>query len=91
MLEVERLGGFAGFGGGRLRSRGKVALSALSAADRAAVEGFFTAGTAALAKQAPAGAADMFRYRLTRDGASVEVPEGLVPAAVRDCVRDTLE
>src|SRR5258708_38937745 len=61
MLEVERLGGFAGFGGGALRSRGSCDAAELSPGDRAAVERFFAAGTEALrGKGTPPGAADMF-------------------------------
>jgi hypothetical protein len=92
-LQIERLGGFAGFGGPHLKSRGEVAMSNLSPADRQAVEALFAdKGKAA---PAPPGAADMFRYRITRETGSgtetIEVPEHAVPAALRDSVRDVLE
>jgi hypothetical protein len=86
-LDVERLGGFAGFGGGHLRSRGSLAGHQLGAAERDQVARLFAAPAAA----APA-MPDGFRYRLTlaSSGASVEVPEGAVPEAVRNCVQDEL-
>lgn len=89
-LEIERLGGFAGFGGpgSRLRSRGALRMEQLSPNDRQAVLALFA--------QPPRGAAqpDAFRYRLTLKDAqgtrTVEVGEGAVPQAVRDAVRDEL-
>jgi hypothetical protein len=90
-IEVERLGGFAGFGqpGSRLRSRGEMAVADLSAADRAAVDALF-AKPPSRATPMPDG----FRYRLTRRVGSatqaVEVTEQQIPAALRDCVRDEL-
>lgn len=90
-IEVERLGGFAGFGGpgAHLRSRGHVELAKLSDGDRRAVDALFHARSAA-----PATGADAFRYRLTRSVAgraeSVEAAADAVPAALRDCVRDEL-
>ncbi len=90
-LHVERVGGFAGFGGsgGRLRSQGEVAASALSAKDQQAVHALFTQPFAA-APSHPDG----FRYRLTRQTPqgpqSVEVPEAHVPEAVRAVVKDQL-
>ena len=40
-LKIEKKGGVAGFGGHHLKSRGELALSDLSAADRAALEALF--------------------------------------------------
>ena len=92
-LQIERLGGIAGFGGPHLKSRGEVGLSDLSPADRQAVESLF----ADPQKRMPAqpGEADAFRYRITRQTAAgtqtIEVPGHAVPAALRDSVRDVLE
>ncbi len=92
-IDVERLGGFAGYGlpGSRLRSKGEVLLTALSAGDRAAVDALF-AGPASGAATSAARAA--FRSRLTRLGAahtvSIEVEEQQVPALLRDCVIDVI-
>jgi hypothetical protein len=90
-IEVERVGGFAGFGGpgAHLRSRGHVELAKLSDGDRRAVDALFHARAAA-----PASGADGFRYRLTRNVTgrpeSIEVASAALPAALRDCVRDEL-
>ena len=92
-LRIEKLGGFAGFGGPHLKSQGEVTLSELSPADKQTVETLFT--DRQKASQTPRGAADMHRYRITRQTAAgeetVEVPENAVPAALKDSVRDTLE
>jgi hypothetical protein len=91
-VAVERLGGFGGFGGpgAHLRSRGEVELSRLSAADRDAINALFGQPVAPGAPMP-----DGFRYRLTRHIAGVvvaiEVSEQNVPAALRDCVADTLD
>jgi hypothetical protein len=92
MLHVERLGGLANFGGARsrVRSRGQIDTAALSAADRRAVDALFQSGGGA----APHGAADEFRYRISRTTPggteTVEAPEGHVPAALAACVKDEL-
>jgi hypothetical protein len=92
-LQVERTGGYAGFGGPHLKSRGEVALSHLSPADRQAIEALFTNPHTVQSGQP--GAADSFRYHLTRHTASgsetIEVPEDAVPRSVRDSVKDVLE
>jgi hypothetical protein len=90
-LDVERLGGFAGFGtpGSHLRSLGQIDGSKLSPEDRQAVETLFTHPPPASAQKA-----DGFRYKLTRQtdkgSQSVEVPEEHVPMAVRSSVKDEL-
>lgn len=90
-VEVERLGGFAGFGGpgSPLRSVGRVALDSLSAAERGALDALLSEPLAVDPRQA-----DGFRYRITRPGTRgatvVELPESVVPAVLRDCVRDEL-
>ena len=90
-LTIERLGGLAGFGGANLKSEGKVALANLPAADLATVDRLFAQGS----RPATRGSGDMFRYRITRrkDGKteSIEVPEGLLPEALKASVKDTLK
>lgn len=90
-VDVERLGGFAGFGlpGSRLRSRGRIDTAQLAAGDRQVLEALFARRAAA-----DAPVPDGFRYRITRRVGSrtetVEVREQDVPAPVRDCVQDEL-
>ena len=87
-LNIERVGGVAGFGGPNLKSKGQIASSKLSPADRGAVEALFA--------NPPAEAAgpDEFSYRLTRQTPNgpetIQVPERHVPAAVRSSVKDQL-
>jgi hypothetical protein len=92
-LQIERIGGFAGFGGPHLKSRGELTLSDLSPADRQAIEVLFNDPQKAV--PAHPGEADAFRYRITRQTAAgaqtIEVPSNAVPAALRDTVRDVLE
>ena len=90
-LTIERLGGFAGFGGPHLKSEGQLALADLSPDDRAKVEKLFEIGSKPPVKKTN----DVFNYRITlqNDGRSqtVEVPESLVPAALISSVKDTLK
>ena len=94
-LDVERLGGFAGFGVARshLKSVGTVALAQLSAVDREAIEALFRAAPRAAAPKQRAR--DAFIYRLTctigGKAQTIDVAEDQVPQAVRESVRDTLE
>ena len=92
-LQIERLGGFAGFGGPHLKSRGELAVSDLSPADRQILEELFR--DPQKAKPTHPGEADAFRYRITRQSAggtqTIEVPGNAVPSAVRDSVRDVIE
>jgi hypothetical protein len=61
IIQVEKLGGFAGFGGSsHLRSEGEVDLNQLAEADRAIVERLRTSSG-----EAARTGADRFRYRLT--------------------------
>ena len=87
---VERVGGLAGFGGPRLKSAGEVAMSALSAADRKAIEAMFRGSARAGVRKA-----DGFVYRITLWSGGVtktiEVTEERVPEAIRKCVKSTLE
>ena len=91
-LEIERIGGVAGFGGPHLKSRGEVALSELTSADRQTVEDMFNNPQRGRQRS---GAADAFRYRITRQTAAgpqtIEMPEDAVPAALRDSVRNVIE
>jgi len=94
MLTIERLGGFAGFGGpgSRLRSHGTYSFDKLSPTDQARVEDWFrTGGQSAAAPRVP----DAFRYRITRTTPNgeetVEVPESAVPPSLRDSVKDELQ
>jgi hypothetical protein len=73
-----------------LKSAGEVAMSALSVADRRAIDALFgSAGRAEMAKP------DAFVYRITRRVGgvvkTVEVAEEHVPDVIRKCVRSTLE
>lgn len=91
-IQIERTGGFAGFGlpGSRVESRGEVAVSELSQLDRAVVDALFE-------RKGPEEPhmPDGFRYRITRQTAggteTVEVPEGKVPDALKDSVKDVLK
>jgi hypothetical protein len=93
-LKIERIGGLAGFGlpNSRIRSSGELAISALSAADQAAVESLFESR---VNQQESPQARDAFRYRITRtkngQDQTVEVPESAVPQTLRDCVTDKLK
>jgi hypothetical protein len=92
-LQIERIGGLAGFGGPHLKSRGELALSALSSADRQAVEDLFSHPEKAV--QPPVGAAGFFSYTITRQTPAgtqtITVPETAVPAALKNIVRDVIE
>ncbi len=92
-LQIERIGGLAGFGGPHLKSRGELSLSNLSPSDRKAVESLFNNPQKAM--PAHPGEADAFRYRITRQTPAgpqtIEVPGDFVPAALKDSVRDVLE
>jgi len=91
-LQVERIGGLAGFGGAnsRLRSRGEVELSDLSAADQHAIESLFQShGT-----PRPSQMRDGFQYRITRTLANgletIVIPEEAVPPIIRASVKDEI-
>ena len=90
-IDVERLGGLAGYGspGARLRSRGSVLAHELNIADQAILRDIFLRPP-----QGPDPTRDALRYRLTRQcGAashSVVVAETDVPQAIRECVHDEL-
>jgi hypothetical protein len=88
-LQIEKKGGVAGFGGPHLKSRGELALSDLSAADRAALEALFN-------HPQKAGVADEHIYSITRQTPAGpqtidNVPESAVPEALRKSVKDVIE
>lgn len=91
-LQVERIGGLAGFGGARsrLRSQGEIDLETLSDEDQRAVQSLFQSHGNAEASQMRDG----FLYRIARTTPggveTIEVPEDVVPAAIRECVKDEL-
>jgi len=91
ILEVERLGGLAGFGAGgsRIRSRGRCDLSTLPQQDRTIIDGLF-----GMPHQGTTAGGDRFGIRLTRRtsaGAQMAVvPEAAVPLRVLACLRDEL-
>ncbi|MDQ0454150.1 protealysin inhibitor emfourin [Rhizobium paknamense] len=89
-LHLEKLGGFAGFGGAgaKLKCCGVYAAEQLDDAERSLIETFFEGNPLATRSM------DGFRYRITwpeRFGErSVEVSENLVPEALRKAVKDRL-
>ena len=92
-LQIERVGGLAGFGGPHLKSRGEMALTDLSSTDKQTIERLFK--DPSQAKQKNPGQSDAFRYRITRQTSAgpqtIEVPEDVVPYALRNSVKDVIE
>jgi hypothetical protein len=92
MLQVERIGGLAGFGAGssHLRSQGEVDMASLSSHEQEAVEALFRSDPKTDASQVRDG----FRYKISRTTASgtetVEAAESAVPPAIAQCVKDKL-
>ena len=92
LLHVERMGGFAGFGGSgaRIRSHGHIDASSLSAAEQQSVESLFQKGAVTGVAPLP----DEFRYRISRTTPTgtevIEAPESIIPTALAQCVRDEL-
>ena len=90
-IDVERLGGLAGYGmpGSRLRSRGHIMADELNATDRTALSELFLRPIEAIA-----WVRDAFRYHLTRQSdcgpQTVIVAEASVPDVIRSCVQDEL-
>jgi hypothetical protein len=89
-LKVEKIGGFAGFGGtnAHLRSTGEIDMHTLSKKDQKVVEDLFNSG---IDKEATVNS-DSFRYRISRPTPkgteSVEADETQIPNALKQCVRD---
>ena len=92
VLKVERIGGFAGFGGfnSRLRSIGEIDLNKLSQEDKETVDNLFKSQKNAGKDIAP----DEFRYRISRTTArgteNIEAGERAVPNLIKQLVRDQI-
>lgn len=90
-IHLERLGGFGGFGGPRsaIRSTGDLSSEQLSPAERERLKSLFASGTVTEQEMR-----DGFRYRITWETSSgsrtIEVPEALVPSALKNAVKDQL-
>lgn len=89
VIEVERLGGFAGYGpGSRFRARGTLRWRQVPAAERERLAQWLDGRSLV----PPVRGADRFRYRITvqvQGGVqSIELPEEDTPAVLRDSVRD---
>ena len=90
-IDVERLGGIAGYGmpGSRIRSRGHILAKDLTPVDQSALRTLFIEPS-----EAPAWMRDGFRYHLTRQSdcgpQTVIAAEAVVPDAIRECVRDEI-
>ena len=93
ILKIERLGGFAGFGMGHLRSDGEIDLDGLPEEERLAIEKLLAKGRGSDGGGKSA-TRDGFRYRITWDedgeSCSVELEEGEAPERVRAAVKDRL-
>ena len=93
LLTIERLGGLGGFGlpGSRIRSRGSISMSGLSADARSQVESLFRDRVQGMNTPATP---DVFRYLITRQtphgDETIEVPEFIVPEELRAIVKDEL-
>ncbi len=92
ILKVEKLGGFAGFGGpgSRIRSQGEIGVESLPEADRQSLMRLFKSPQSSTASPIRDG----YRYRLSHSTAVgtaiVEVAEDLVPQTIKACVKDEL-
>ena len=91
-LQIERIGGLAGFGGPRshLRSRGEVDLIDLPAAEQEALDSLFRSRD----KPQSSRVRDGFQYRISRTTVNgietIVAPEEVVPATIRGCVKDEI-
>ena len=90
-IEVERLGGLAGYGiaGSRIRSRGHILAMDLTPVEQSALRTLFIEPC-----EGPARIRDGFRYQLTRQSdcgpQTVIAAEAVVPDVIRACVRDEI-
>ena len=93
LLKIERLGGFAGFGMGHLRSEGEIDLEELPDEERRAIERLLSKG-GGKDGGGKSTVRDGFRYRLSweesGESCSVEIDEGDAPERVRAAVKDRL-
>ena len=95
-LKIERIGGLGGFGGSHLKSRGEHLFESLSATDQATVDNLFTvANSSARNMRGGSQMRDGFNYRISRDTSAgiqtIEVPESMVPEALKSSVEDLIE
>jgi len=92
LLQVERIGGLAGFGGAgaHVRSMGQLETDTLTPEEQRAVEDLLNSKGMAKA----ARICDGFRYRISRTLSgkteTVEAPEESVPTFLAQCVKDEL-
>ena len=92
MLQVERLGGLAGFGGagGHVRSMGQLDMETLSAEEQRVVEGLFQSKGMAQASEI----CDGFCYRISlisaRRTETIQAMEVAVPIFLARCVKDEI-
>ena len=91
-LKIEKIGGFAGFGGQKshLRSRGEIDIEKLSKEDKNTVENLFQSKRSLETSKG----VDTFKYRVSRMTSngmqSVEADESEIPNALKQCVRDEI-
>ena len=92
LLQVERIGGLAGFGGtgAHVRSVGQLDTDTLSSEERCAVENLFKSKGKAKASQIRDG----FRYRISRTSSgrteTIVASEMAIPISLAQCVKDEL-
>ncbi|MBE5322282.1 hypothetical protein IM793_24245 [Pedobacter sp. MR2016-19] len=92
ILKIERIGGFAGFGGinSRLQSIGEVNTSDLSLNDKRAIEDLFAFSNTSNGSLSP----DTFRYKISRTTSkgteSIEASEDMVPNLIKQSVKDQI-
>ena len=90
IVQVERLGGLAGFGGmgSHIRSQGQLDVATLSDTDKQAIEALFQSRGDARGSLMRDG----FRYKISRITSTgtqtIEAPESIVPAVLTQCVKD---
>ena len=92
VIEIERLGGIAGFGGpgAHVRSRGRLAYASLTATDQALLDQAFKS----VGKRKVSLQRDRFSYRVSRTDVAgtvtIEVAAEHLPTALVQCVVDEL-
>jgi len=92
LVQIERLGGLAGFGGAgaHVRSLGHLETATLTPEDQRVVEGLFKSQGISKTTRI----CDGFRYRISRTIAgiteTIEAPAEMVPCPLAQCVKDEL-
>lgn len=92
LLQVERIGGLAGFGGvgAHIRSKGQLEMDELSPEEQGVIEGLFKSRSPAKATQIRDG----FRYRISRSTSgrveTIEAAEEDIPSRLVHSVKDEL-